>query len=154
MSESDARQPKQRYEPKPEDPAWLAEAVRLHGHLGPWAALGLRIGQAALEDLDCEGYFDIDVVVRGPIAKPPPRCIVDGLQFATGATLGKDSIHIELGDTYDVTATHTKTQQSIHYRPTAAFLDAVKQMDGHEQVEALARRVAAEPLEVFAERVG
>lgn len=153
MSDSVTRQPRQRYEPKPNDPTWLVESVRLHGHLGPWAALGVRIGQAALADLDCEGYFDIDVTVRGPIAKPPPRCIVDGLQFGTGATLGKDSMHIELTDDYEIIATNTKTQQAARYQPAEAFLSAVKQMDGHDQVEALARRIAVEPLEAFVERV-
>ncbi|MBN1343504.1 MAG: formylmethanofuran dehydrogenase subunit E family protein [Phycisphaerae bacterium] len=152
MSDAPIRQPKQRYERQPDDPKWLVDAVRLHGHLGPWAAAGLRVGQAALSDLDCDGYFDIRIDVSGPIAKPPPRCIVDGLQFATGATLGKDSIHIELAESFEIRATNTTTGQSVRYRLTDGFLEAVSKMSGHAEVEALARRVAREPFDRLAAR--
>ncbi len=151
VSDRPIREPRQRYTRQAADPQWLVDAVRLHGHLGPWAVLGLRIGQAALEALDCEGYFDVDVRVGGPIAKPPARCIVDGLQFATGATTGKDAIHIELAEGFDIRITNTKTGAAARYRPTQAFFDAIRGMSGHEQVETVARDVAGRPFEELIE---
>jgi len=147
-----ARQPQPRFEPRPDDPDWLIEAVRLHGHLGPWAVAGLRLGQAALADLDCNGYFDIRIDVAGPIAKPPPRCIVDGLQFATGATLGKGNIAITLADAFEIRAANTKTDRTVCYTLTRQYLDEVAGLSGDEQMEAYARRLAHEPFETLAER--
>ena len=150
--ETPARQPRPRFEPRPDDPAWLVEAVRLHGHLGPWAVAGLRLGQAALADLDCSGYFDIRIDVSGPIAKPPPRCIVDGLQFATGATLGKGNIAITLADEFEIRATNTKTDQTVCYGLVRQYLDGVASLSGDDQMEAFARQLARQPFEALAER--
>ncbi len=152
MSETSVRMPRPHFEPRPDDPPWLVDSVRLHGHLGPWAVAGLRLGQAALVDLDCEGYFDIRVDVAGPLAKPPPRCIVDGLQFATGATMGKDTIHVELAEAFEIRATNTRTGRAIRYRLTESFLSTVGAMSGHEEVEAMARDVARQPFEQLAVR--
>ncbi len=152
MSDVPIREPQPEFQPQPSDPKWLLEAVRMHGHLGPWAVVGLRLGQAVLADLDCKGYFDVRIEVAGPIAKPPPRCIIDGLQFSTGATMGKDTIHIELADEFEIRATHTHTGRRVRYRLRESFLAAVSDLSGRDQVEALARRVAREPFEALAVR--
>ena len=81
--------------PKPDctrdasDPDWLAYAAQFHGHLGPWATAGLRLGVAGRRAVGAEGYFDVNVVVEGPFVKPPRSCLLDGVQVATGATWGK-----------------------------------------------------------------
>jgi len=152
MTDVPTREPEPRFEPRPDDPAWLVASVRLHGHLGPWAVLGARVGQAVLADLDCKGYFDVRIEVSGPIAKPPPRCIVDGLQFATGATLGKGNISAALAETFEIRATNTKTDQTVRYQLTEQVLADISDLSGHDQVEALARTLAIRPLEQIAIR--
>ena len=145
MTDVPAREPEPRYQPHPDDPPWLVASVRLHGHLGPWAVLGARVGQAVLADLDCKGYFDVRIEVSGPIAKPPPRCIVDGLQFATGATLGKGNISAALAETFEIRATNTKTDQRVRYQLTEQVLADISDLSGHDKVEALARSLATRP---------
>ncbi|MBL7070121.1 MAG: formylmethanofuran dehydrogenase subunit E family protein [Candidatus Omnitrophica bacterium] len=69
----------------------LAEAVRFHGHLGPYLVLGVLAGEVALKKLKCRKYFGLDVKVRG-VDKKPKSCLIDGLQLSTGATYGKGNI--------------------------------------------------------------
>jgi formylmethanofuran dehydrogenase subunit E len=80
--------------------AWSAElfnrAVEFHGHRGPYLALGLRMGLLALNTLEARGWFDLRCRVSLPL-KPPESCILDGIQFSTGCTLGKRNIEVEEG---------------------------------------------------------
>ncbi len=74
----------------------FSKAVDFHGHRGPYLALGLRMGLAALNGLDARGWFDLRCRVYLPL-KPPESCTVDGIQFSTGCTLGKRNIEVEEG---------------------------------------------------------
>ena len=84
--------------PKPRTPSkeLLRGAREFHGHRGPFLTLGLRIGLAALRLLDAEGWFDLKCRVRLPL-RVPETCLLDGIQFSTGCTLGKRNIEIEEG---------------------------------------------------------
>ena len=64
-----------------------------HGHLGPYLALGYRIGRIALRELDSEGHFGLRVHVHSKL-KPPASCLIDGVQLGSGCTLGKRNIDI------------------------------------------------------------
>ena len=75
----------------------LRGAGEFHGHRGPFLILGLRIGLAALRLLDAEGWFDLKCRVRLPL-KVPETCLLDGIQFSTGCTLGKRNIEVEEGE--------------------------------------------------------
>lgn len=145
-------QPRPHFEPGPDDPPWLIDAVRLHGHLGPWLAVGLRVGQEALAALGCEGFFDIRVRVCGPIAKPPSRCIVDGIQFATGATLGKDNIEVVPAHDFEIVATNTKTGQEVRYGLREQLLADIDRVT-HETAEQVARTIATRQFDTIARTV-
>ncbi len=69
---------------------------QFHGHLGPYAVLGYRLGLWMLERLGCGKYFGATVTVRGP-AQTPFSCMLDGLQMATGYTLGKGNLKLIAG---------------------------------------------------------
>ena len=62
---------------------------RIHGGVGPFAMAGWVMGQHALKELRVENpRFDVEVVHASP-AQVQYSCIADGLQAATGASLGK-----------------------------------------------------------------
>jgi hypothetical protein len=70
----------------------LPELLRFfHGHLGPYAVLGYRIGQRAMSVLGAGKYFGMRVTVIGP-KTTPYTCLIDGLQVSTGCTMGKGNI--------------------------------------------------------------
>jgi formylmethanofuran dehydrogenase subunit E len=157
------RLPKPRYHPQASDPDWLAYAVQFHGHLGPWATAALRVGMAGRRAVEADGYFDIEVNARGPLVKPPQSCFLDGLQVATGATLGKRSLHWVKAERIVVRFQNTRTGKVAEVRPTAALMklltsfkprpkqatgDSRRGEDAHHQddpLEAIARRIAAIP---------
>ncbi len=71
----------------------LSRAELFHGHLGPDLVIGLRMGMVGKRILGFEGHFDVEVeAFTGQ--ETPVSCIVDGLQFGTGATLGKGNIEV------------------------------------------------------------
>lgn len=69
----------------------VKEAVKFHGHLGPYLILGLIAGDLSLKKLGAKKYFGLKVKVYGANIKPK-SCLVDGLQLSTGATYGKGNI--------------------------------------------------------------
>ncbi|MBU4190619.1 MAG: formylmethanofuran dehydrogenase subunit E family protein [Candidatus Thermoplasmatota archaeon] len=71
----------------------LENLKKFHGHLGPYAVIGLRMGKLAVEKMGVRGK-KLKCVVRTGI-KPPISCIIDGIQFSSSCTLGKGNIKVE-----------------------------------------------------------
>jgi len=69
------------------------ETVRFHGHDGPFLALGYRLGRFFNKELNPSGIMDFKISVSTKRRKPY-TCLLDGLQCATFATLGKGNIAI------------------------------------------------------------
>lgn len=70
----------------------LKRAVEFHGHLGPFLVLGLKAGLLANSLLGKDCFETTAVVATDP--NPPHSCLVDGVQFVTGCTMGKGNIKI------------------------------------------------------------
>jgi formylmethanofuran dehydrogenase subunit E len=70
----------------------LKAAGRFHGHVGPFLVMGLRMGLLANETLGRDPMETTALVAVGP--RPPKSCLVDGVQFTTGCTMGKGNIEI------------------------------------------------------------
>jgi formylmethanofuran dehydrogenase subunit E len=64
-----------------------------HGHLGPYLVIGYRMGKIA-NDILSKDPFSKDVIVDTG-TKPPMSCIIDGIQFSSGCTLGKGNISVK-----------------------------------------------------------
>jgi formylmethanofuran dehydrogenase subunit E len=150
--------PQPEYHRQPTDPAWLATVVQFHGHLGPAVVAGARMGMIGLRAVEAKGYFDVEVTCAGPLAKPPQACFLDGIQVATGATLGKRTLHWVQADRILVRVTNARTGRTAELRPMPALMDLLaafksqpKTGAGHgtradeEQLEALARKIATLP---------
>jgi formylmethanofuran dehydrogenase subunit E len=71
----------------------LGKAVDFHGHLGPFLALGIRMSMVAQSVLKVENQDDLSVVMFVE-PHPPASCTVDGVQVASGCTLGKGTIRV------------------------------------------------------------
>lgn len=70
------------------------EAVRFHGHNGPFLAMGYRIGQFANRRLMPKKIMDMSCVVKSPMRRPF-TCVVDGIQCATNCTFGKGNVELK-----------------------------------------------------------
>jgi len=71
----------------------VERGIRFHGHLGPFLVLGLRMGLLALRELSSSGHLDLEAEVEMGTS-PPLSCLIDGIQVATGCTLGKGNIRV------------------------------------------------------------
>jgi len=71
----------------------LARAVEFHGHLGPFLVLGIRMGVIARSMLNAQNHNDLTAIMFVN-SKPPVSCTVDGVQVASGCTLGKGTIRV------------------------------------------------------------
>jgi formylmethanofuran dehydrogenase subunit E len=89
-------------------------ARRFHGHLGPWLALGMRIGADGIAATGAKPHFGVRVHVRCRL-RPPVSCLIDGLQWSTGATMGKRNIHVEEGDPFEVRILNDETGAEAVY---------------------------------------
>lgn len=150
--------PAPHYDFEPDDPAWLKQAVQFHGHLGPWAAAGARLGMAAREAAGSKGYFDLTVEVEGPFSQPPRSCFLDGVQVATGATWGKRNIVWKDADAIVVRVRNLRSGRTIEIQPSEELLrlatsfkpkpkvtdhsSAIEDDRHDEELEALARKIA------------
>ncbi len=65
-----------------------------HGHLGPYAIIGLRMGQIAKRELG--DYKGMTATVYCSLV-PPVRCLVDGVQMGSSCTFGKANINLRPG---------------------------------------------------------
>lgn len=76
------------------------DALRaFHGHLGVYVTLGLRMGAIGRRHLG--HYKGLTAAVRAD-AKPPMRCVLDGVQFSSGCTIGKGNISFRPGSNPEV----------------------------------------------------
>src|SRR5712691_7493604 len=73
-------------------PDELADLQRFHGHLGVYVTLGLRMG--AIGKRRFGHYKGLAAVVRTK-PEPPMRCVLDGIEFSSGCTMGKGNIALE-----------------------------------------------------------
>jgi len=70
----------------------LKRLADFHGHLGPYLIIGWKMGKKANEKLGKDPFEMKARVKTGN--ETPLSCIVDGIQFSTGCTLGKGNIEI------------------------------------------------------------
>jgi formylmethanofuran dehydrogenase subunit E len=79
-----------------EDFACLLEKARdLHGHLGPFLVVGVRAGLRGLRELQTRKE-NLDVSATAQLTYSVPySCILDGIQVATGCTIGNKRLRFE-----------------------------------------------------------
>ncbi len=79
----------------------LEVAREFHGHICPYVALGIRASMIAMEELGVRRLdFRASVDERILAIVETNNCFADGVQIATGCTLGNNSlIYLDLGKT-------------------------------------------------------
>jgi formylmethanofuran dehydrogenase subunit E len=74
----------------------IVDAVKLHGHLGPFLVIGVRMGGVAKRvlDQDAGASFRFRVKVKVPLVTPF-SCTIDGIQAVTQCTLGNQRLMVQ-----------------------------------------------------------
>ena len=71
----------------------LKKIEQFHGHLGPYAVIGYRMGLIANKKLGSDPFIKKAVMWTGNT--PPISCIIDGVQISSGCTYGKGNISVK-----------------------------------------------------------
>ena len=87
----------------------LQQIERFHGHLGPYAVIGYRMGLLANKHLGTTPFSKQVTLWTG--TAPPLSCIIDGVQLSSGCTLGTGKITVHQENLPKAQFINTKGQQ-------------------------------------------
>jgi formylmethanofuran dehydrogenase subunit E len=73
----------------------IATILDAHGHVGPWAVVGYRMGEHAMMDLQLPRHSKSLFVVHHTPLEFKFTCAADGVMAVTGATPGKMNLRVE-----------------------------------------------------------
>ena len=118
----------------------LKDAIKFHGHLGPYLVLGLLAGDLAIQELSAKKYFGIKIKVWGANEKPK-SCLIDGLQLSTGATYGKGNIQKLKAKTIRILFTNTQTGVSLYLSLRGELINKLNSLTSHADSEAMALQI-------------
>lgn len=118
----------------------LKEAIKFHGHLGPYLVLGILAGETALNKLKCKKYFGLDVKVWGAKEKPK-SCLIDGLQLSSGATYGKGNIQKLNGPAIKIEFSLREKKARLNLKLTENLIEKLRQAKTHQESELLAKEL-------------
>ncbi len=94
--------------------SFIDRAAAFHGHLGPFLVLGLKMGFLAQTILKGDPFtMKAEVHTR---KTPPFSCVIDGIQFSSGCTLGKGNISVVEDDIIFGVFSKNSTVIQIHIK--------------------------------------
>jgi formylmethanofuran dehydrogenase subunit E len=102
----------------PPDAEMCAFLERFHGHTCPGSLMGLRLGLAAKEVLNAQGKITAKTFMLA--------CSVDGIQIATGATLGNKAFTLEDRGEMFLILTDVETGKQVEARLTQEAMNRGK----------------------------
>lgn len=98
----------------------------IHGHLGIYSTIGAKMGLFAREWFEAQGLGGEISVLSYAGCVPPVSCLNDGLQMATGATLGHGLIGLSEEAEKRVEAVFTCGDTSLRLRLKPSFEAQIK----------------------------
>ncbi|MDO8662592.1 MAG: formylmethanofuran dehydrogenase subunit E family protein [Candidatus Omnitrophota bacterium] len=116
----------------------LKEAIKFHGHLGPYLILGIIAGNLGLKKLGVKKYFDLRVLVYGA-NKKPKSCLIDGLQLSTGATYGKGNIQKYAAKEIKIVIRNLKNNKAVIITLGEFLEERLAALKGHSDSENFAK---------------
>jgi formylmethanofuran dehydrogenase subunit E len=108
---------------------FLKRAIEFHGHLGPFLVLGVKAGLLANSLLGKDCLKMKAIVVTEPF--PPTSCFVDGVQFATGCTMGKRNIRLRKGKS--TSAVFLKDGRMVRLRVKDEVLESINKIVSEDE---------------------
>jgi pyrimidine-specific ribonucleoside hydrolase len=106
---------------------WRAGVLtnELHGHLGIYAIIGVKMGIRAREFFNI-GVDDIFIVTYAGL-QPPVSCLNDGLQVSTGGTLGHGLISVAADENIRPEATFTFKNKTLRMKLKPEYARQIRQ---------------------------
>ena len=111
-------------------------ARKLHGHIGPYLIIGLKMGAAAKKALyisDTESkHLRAEVAV--PLY-PPFSCLLDGVQVSTTCTIGNQRLSIKNSKSIEATFTKENSSTIVKIKLAKEFSEELEQLHLQNQLD-------------------
>jgi formylmethanofuran dehydrogenase subunit E len=135
----------------------IEDAAKLHGHLGPFLVIGVRMGDVAKRHLDIDDKSSrrLQASIKTPLFTPF-SCVIDGIQAATSCTVGNQKLKIDRS-TKEITArfklqNSDKTMKiSVNPRVAETLIEEMSKGANAEQLATKIARMQEEQLFVLEE---
>jgi len=131
-----------------EMPPILELARYLHGHMGPFLVIGVRAGLAGLRELQTRRE-DREVSATAHLTYSVPySCILDGIQIATGCTIGNKRLRFQDSPSLMISFQNKQARTvtvSINAKVIGEFKQQLLKGTFPEEAERLAHRAASIP---------
>jgi formylmethanofuran dehydrogenase subunit E len=72
----------------------IKKAADFHGHFGPFLVMGVRLGLIGVRELGVKGNDEMLRVTVMLKYSVPFSCVLDGIQVATGCTIGNKKLRL------------------------------------------------------------
>jgi len=129
----------------------LEKIAFVHGGAGPFAVAGYRIGERALKEFNLpRGSFSLEVIHKTP-SEVQWSCIADGAQAATGASVGKLNLRIEVAtkDSVETVIRDKKSGRVLIFRLTPEFVKRFLDLPREKLAEAGKQALALRDDQIF-----
>jgi formylmethanofuran dehydrogenase subunit E len=124
----------------------LDQIAFVHGGNGPFAVAGYRIGERALKEMKLpRGTFALEVIHKTP-KEVQFSCIADGVQAATGVSVGKLNLKLEeaSADAVETIVRDRKSGQTLVFRLKPDFVKRYWNLP-HDKLAAAGKEVLSLP---------
>jgi len=111
-------------------------ARRLHGHVGPYLVVGLKMGLAAKNALGISDQETVhmDAAVYVPL-HPPESCMLDGIQVSTTCTVGNQRLQFSSAETiHGFFSSHVRTK-AVKITLAKALIDQLTQRTQQDKLD-------------------
>lgn len=129
----------------------IDKATDLHGHLGPFLVIGVRLGLIGIRELGLEKNDEklhVTAMLKNSV---PFSCVLDGIQVTTKCTMGNKRIRLKsspgIAAKFELL---TGRHVTVEVKPTAFERlknELLRENVSSEEVQRLARTVASMPEE-------
>jgi formylmethanofuran dehydrogenase subunit E len=130
-----------------EKTAAIEFAGQLHGHVGPYLVIGLKMGDAAkkaLNILDTE-LKNLRAEVAVPLY-PPFSCLLDGIQVSTTCTIGNQRLQFKTSKSIQGTFVVEETGKTVKITINKKFKEILEEKKKDDKLnEAFSWKLAEMP---------
>jgi formylmethanofuran dehydrogenase subunit E len=116
--------------------AAIEYARKLHGHVGPYLIIGLKMGNAAKEALnipDAE-FTHLIADINVPL-HPPYSCLLDGIQVSTTCTVGNQRLQFKNSQTIQAIFLNEKDSKTVKITLTEQFIEQLEQKRKQDKLD-------------------
>jgi len=103
-------------------PLTYQEAIRFHGHEGPFLALGYRFGSYLIDEFKSESIKGLAIHITIPM-RTPYSCFIDGVQCSACTTMGKRNLSAEESGGESIGARVSRGEETAVFAMTEKAID-------------------------------